>query len=268
MKRDSRSWLTSIWNECPIEAQDAFQALIQNGESTAQELGTAQVDMLKDRGLVVTQKNKVKPSCNLLREHLRSTSGDSSGLVRLFKAPEDFRANIRDVLRTRLEQIPSVCNNLQRWVGQSILGMPDHPGDCLTNLTDIRDRALDLVMKHEFGPDLSVPQDLFDYWGYKTTSNKVVSAMRGQNSLRVPNDRALQIGLLQLLTGGGPGLECKSRSVSKDTYEMISAIHGLRNRKEHADGQPVSESVALATIMTCLALLDHLATELTKPTEA
>ena len=267
MKRDARSWLSSIWNECPQEAQDAYQALVQNGEATVQDLGSQQVELLKDRGFAVTQRNKVKPSCRLLREHLQNTSSDSSGLARLFKAPDDFRSNIREVLRIRLEQIPSVENDLQRWVGQSILGMPDHPGDCLTNLTDIRDRALDLVMQHEFGTDRCVPQDKIDYWEYKVQTNKaqnnkVLSAIRGQNSLRVPSDRALQIGLLQLLTGGVQGLESKARSVSKDTYEMISAIHGLRNRKEHADGQPVSESVAVATIMTCLALLDRLAAEL------
>lgn len=263
MTRDVRSWLRSIWSECPQEGQEAYQALIQKGEATVEELGLSRVELLKDRGFAVTQRNKVKPSCNLLREHLRNTSSDSSGLARLFKSPEDFRANIGEVLRIKLEQIPSVDNHLLRWVGQSILGMPDHPGDCLTNLTDIRDRALDLVMKHEFGPDLLVPKDLVEYWKDQNQhQNKVVSDLSGQQTPRVSNNRALQVGLLQLLTGGANNLECKAISVSKDTYAMISALHDLRNRKEHADGQSVSESVALATIMTCLALMDRLAAEL------
>lgn len=58
------------------------------------------------------------------------------------------------------------------------------------------------------------------------------------------------------------GVECKSKSISKDTYTMISALHELRNRKEHAAGQPISESVAIATVMMCLALLEGLAKEL------
>ena len=198
-----------------------------------------------------------------MKEHLSSTSGDSGSLVRLFSDPDDYRSNIGEVLKIRLEQIPVFDNDLLRWVGQSILGIPDHPGDCLTNLTDIRDRALDLVMKHEFGSRREVPADLVEYWKDHCPSyNKVVSTLIGQQTFSVPNDRAIQLGLLQLLTGGGPGLDSKARTVSKDTYEMISAIHGLRNRKEHADGQPVCETVAVATIMMCLALLARLAEEL------
>jgi len=215
------------------------------------------------RGFAVAQRNKVKPSCGLMREHLDSTSGDLGGLARLFKTSDDFRSNIREVLRIKLEHTPSVDNDLERWIGQSILGMPEHPGDCLTNLTDIRDLALDLVLKHEFGPNLDVPKDLIEYWKDQNQhQNKVVSDLSGQKTPRVSNNRALQVGLLQLLTGGANNLECKAKSVSKDTYAMISALHDLRNRKEHADGQLVSESVALATIMTCLALMDRLATEL------
>ena len=263
MVRDVRSWLQSIWSECPQDGQEAYQALIQNGEATLQEIGSRAAELLRDRGLATVQRNKAKPCCHLLREHLGKTSGDLGSLARLFKAPDDFRSNIGDVLRIRLEQIQNVDNDLQRWVSQSILGMPDHPGDCLTNLTDIRDRALDLVMKHEFGPNLDVPRDLIEYWKDQNQhQNKVVSDLSGQKTPRVPSNRALQVGLLQLLTGGANNLDSKARSVSKDTYAMISALHDLRNRKEHSDGHPVSESVAMATIMTCLALLECLGREL------
>ncbi len=263
MVRDVRSWLQSIWSECPQEGQEAYQALIQSGEATVQEIGSQAAELLRDRGLAMVHRNKAKPFCHLLREYLSRTSGDSGSLARLFKVPEDFRSNIGDVLRIRLEQIQNVDNDLQRWISQSILGMPDHPGDCLTNLTGIRDRALDLVMKHEFGPNLDVPRDLIEYWKDQNQhQNKVVSDLSGQKTPRVPNNRALQVGLLQLLTGGANNLDSRAKSVSKDTYAMISALHDLRNRNEHADGLPVSESVAMATIMTCLALLDCLAREL------
>lgn len=264
MIQDVRTWFRSIWNECPRDAQEAYKELLETGEATVQSIGSDATEALTCRGFAVVNRNKVKPSCHLLRDHLSNTSGDSGSIARLFNAPDDFRSNIGDVLRIRLEQIPPFDNDLQRWVGQSIFGIPDHPGDCLTNLTDIRDRALDLVMRHEFGSSREVPADLVEYWKDKNHhQNKVVVTLCGQTSLTVPYDRAIQLGLLQLLTGGAQGLENKARSVSKDTLEMISAIHGLRNRKQHADGQPVSESVAVATIMLCLALLDCLANELT-----
>lgn len=263
MARDVRSWLRSIWIECPETAREAYRSLLQNGEATVQELGSQATESLKARGFATVQRNKARPCCALVREHLSNTSGDSGSLARLFKSPDDFRANIGEVLRSRLEQIPFIDNDLQRWVGHSILGIPDHPGDCLTNLTDIRDRALDLVLAHEFGPSLDVPQSLIEYWKDRNQhQNKVVTDLSGQQTPRVCNDRALQVGLLQLLTGGAHHLESKAKSVTKDTYAMISALHDLRNRKQHADGQPVSESVAMATIMTCLALLECLAKEL------
>ena len=263
MIQDVRRWLRAIWVECPQEAQEAYQALVRNGEMTIQAIGSNAKDALRARGFAHVHRNKARPRCHLMREYLNSTSGDSGSLARLFNAPDDYRSNIGEVLRIRLEQIRAFDNDLQRWVGQSILGIPDHPGDCLTNLTDIRDRSLDLVMKHEFGSNREVPADLVEYWKDKCPAyNKAVSTLIGQKSLLVPNDRAIQLGVLQLLTGGGPGLESKARLVSKDTYEMISAIHGLRNRKEHADGQLVCESVAVATIMMCLALLERLAEEL------
>ena len=263
MVKDARRSLNSIWKECPVNAQEAFQLLVQNGESPILQIGKMATEALESRGLAVVRNRKAKPACHLMREHLGRTASDSGSLARLFAAQEDYRSNIGDVLRMRLEQIPIVDNSLRRWVDQSIQGIPDHPGDCLTNLTDVRDKALDLVMLNEFGSNLEVPEDLVEYWKYNNRNqNKVVAELNGQGDFRLPNDRAMQIGLLQLLVGGAQGLASKAKSASKDTYEMISAIHGLRNRKEHGEREPISLSVAVSTIMICLTLLELLAKEL------
>ena len=225
MVGDARSWLRSIWNECPEIAKEAYQALLQNGEVNVQDLGSQTTALLKARGFTTVHKSKAKPCCYMIREHLKSILGDSGSLARLFKAPDDFRSNIGDVLRIRLEQTPQVDRDLQRWIGHSILGIPDHPGDCLTNLTNIRDRALDLVMKHEFGPNLDVPNDLIEYWKDQNQhQNKAVYYLCGQKTPRVPNNRALQVGLLQLLTGGANNLESKAKFASKDTYAIIEEL--------------------------------------------
>jgi len=92
MTRDVRSWLSSIWSECPQAGQEAYQTLLQNGEVNVQDLGSPQVDSLKDRGFAVAHRNRVKPSCNLLREHLRNTSGESRSpaelSLRMLTGPE------------------------------------------------------------------------------------------------------------------------------------------------------------------------------------
>ncbi len=118
-----------------------------------------------------------------MREYLSRTSGDSGSLARLFKAPDDFRSNIGDVLRIRLAQIPVVNNDLHRWVTNAIEGIPDNPGDCLINLTDVEDKALDLILTHELGEDRVVSEELLEYWqDANHHQNKVVSQLLGRNN--------------------------------------------------------------------------------------
>ncbi len=268
MVQEVRRSLHSIWHECPVDVQEAYRALVQKGEETTQAIGTNATDALKARGFVNVHRNKAKPSCHLMREYLSRTSGDSGSLARLFKAPDDFRSNIGDVLRIRLAQIPVVNNDLHRWVTNAIEGIPDNPGDCLINLTDVEDKALDLILTHELGEDRVVSEELLEYWqDANHHQNKVVSQLLGQKQRGEPlalarDDRAMQCGLLELLTGNKERIQRKTKSVSMDTYALINAIHCLRNRKNHGYIEAVSLDVAISTMMLCISLLDRLACEL------
>ncbi|HAH46423.1 MAG TPA: hypothetical protein DCM07_16520 [Planctomycetaceae bacterium] len=54
----------------------------------------------------------------------------------------------------------------------------------------------------------------------------------------------------------------KSKSVSKDTYVLLNAIHQFRNRSEHAEGQSIHEGVAVSALLLCIELLSCLEREL------
>lgn len=56
--------------------------------------------------------------------------------------------------------------------------------------------------------------------------------------------------------------EPKSKSVSKDTYVLLNAIHQFRNRSEHAEGQLIHAGVAVSALLLCIELLSCLEREL------
>jgi hypothetical protein len=265
---DIRGVLKMLWDDCNASAKDAYLSLVEKGEVPQNEIGTEVASFLKDHGFAVSSRNRLKPGCRLLREHILKSNPDAGSLNRLLGTWENYQSEIRSVLELRLLQIPIFNSDLHRWVARSIRDVPDHPGDCLMNLTDIEGKALDLALEHELGTDRHVPPELVEYWKdanhheLKVVSHLAGQIRRGEHPIVSRTDRALQCGLLQLLTGSKERLERKTKSISKDTFVLINAIHGLRNRKEHADEQPVSIDVAVSTMMLCLALLDCLAREL------
>ena len=62
MSQDVKRWLRSIWNECPHGVQEAYQALVQNGETAVSAIGTNETNALKARGFanVASQQSKAK----------------------------------------------------------------------------------------------------------------------------------------------------------------------------------------------------------------
>lgn len=258
------SVLNSLWNDCPAGAKDIYRLLIERDELAADGLGKQESACLTTRGFAIRSAGKLKPGCRMLRTHIQNSIPDVGSLARLFGTWDSYRSQIRSLLELRLRQIPRWDNRLYRLIEQSVENIPDFPDDCLNNLNNIEAKALDLILDHEFGTRRLIPVDLLEYWkeaGHH--QDKAVSTVAGQTTYTVPADRYLQCGILQLLTGSKQGLESKAKSVSKDSYVLLNAIHSFRNRNVHADRQQMHVGVAVAAIMTCLELLDSLRRELT-----
>ncbi len=90
------------------------------------------------------------------------------------------------------------------------------------------DKALDLILTHELGEDRVVSEELLEYWQdcKSPSEHKVVSQLLGQKQRGEPlalarDDRAMQCGLLELLTGNKERIQRKTKSVSMDTYALI-----------------------------------------------
>jgi hypothetical protein len=257
--------LTTLWEDCPVSAQDLYAILVDRREMPIAESGKGERAALVEKGFAKELGGKLQAGCRLLEEHVKGLGQDCGSMARLFGTWDAYRSNIRGLLDRRLAHISPFDDRLHRYVELSINFLPNEPEFSLNNLTSLEERALDLIWQRELGTDRVIPSEVIAYW---TTSprdrNKFIKEMMYGNSWVVPSDRGPQVGLLQLLTGSVYGFESKAKVTSKDTYALVNAIHSFRNRTEHAAGQGIQFGVAVAAIMTCLELLACMEREQTR----
>ena len=255
--------LSALWEEeCSVTARNLYLVLVERRELPLGETGKVERMSLIEKGFAVLSGNKVRPSCRILQEHIQDAGPDAGSMARLFGSWDDYQTNIRGLLERRLAHISRFDDRLYRYVEMSISLLPSDPELSLNNLTSIRDRALDLVWQREFGQDKVIPQDIIDYWDQVNPYDNAVQRAREQPENIVPEDRGLQCGILQLLTGSKQHFQSKAKCASKDTYVLINAIQSYRNRTQHPEGQDIHIGVAVAAMMCCLELLSCLDREL------
>lgn len=255
--------LSMLWEDCSAGAKDLYSILDERGELPVIDIGKEERKSLLEKGFALQSGDKLKPACRMLQEHIQGAGPDSGSMVRLFGTWKDYRVNIRSLLERRLAHIFRFDDRLYRLVERAIEDIPDYPDDCLNNLTGIRDCALKLIWRREFGVGMSVPLEIVANWTTSPrTGHRLVQSMMQSNCWNVPTDPLDQIRLLGLLTGSARNFDVKAKVTSKDTYILTDAIHNFRNRVQHSDGQTMHPGVAVAAIMTCLELLACLEREL------
>ncbi len=255
--------ISALWDDCPAQAKDVYAHLIERGELKYNDIGKDERNCLTEKGFARQVSNKLTATCRMLQEHIRGAEQDSGSMARLFSTWEDYKANIRGLLERRLAQIPRFDERLYHYADLAIKDIPQFPDICLSNLTQIEERALDLICQREFGTTKAIPQEIIDYWAVAAPGDKTAQRLKEHAITSVPADRWLQCGILQLLTGSKQDIESRAKHVTKDTYVLLNALHSFRNRNQHSDGQNMHVGVAVAAIMVCLELLSCLERELT-----
>lgn len=256
-------FMDRLWNECSTSEKNAFQILVENGEIEKEKIGKDEAKNLVSNGFAIRDGAKLKPGCRMLAQHVQGSKPDVSTLSRLFGEWNTYRREIRTVLELRIKQIRPVNARLHRLVTRCLDDIPDHPDDCLNNLTSIEEVALDAIWQHEFAGTSVVPNAIISYWTQSPRdSDNIVRPMMDADNWSLPRDRFKQLALLQRLTGSKVNFDPKAKSVSKDTYVLLNAVHQFRNRTEHADGQSIHEGVAVSALLLCIELLSCLEREL------
>ncbi|MCK5679253.1 hypothetical protein KAI46_00395, partial [bacterium] len=263
-QEDVDSILKSQWMDCSPAAQDLFISLVEHGSLQVDKVGKGERDELVSRGLASLAGKQLSASCQFMAGHSSAAVADTGSMARLFGAEENYKQNIRSLLERRLSQIRVFDVRLTRLVARSLEDIPDYTEDCSGNLNGIRERALILIWEKEFGVTRRVPQDVINYWTMPARNpdkDKLIRGMMDRDEWGVPSDPFHQLRVLQLLTGGQNNFESKAKVTSKDTYVLLNAIQGFRNRSIHPEGQEINLGVAVAAMMTCIELLACLARE-------
>jgi len=256
-------FLDRLWDACGTSEKNAFQMLVENGELDKDKIGKDEAKYLIACGFARRDGAILKPACRMLAQHVHGVKPDASTLSRLFGGWEKYRREIRTVLELRIKQIRPVNARLHRLVTRCLDDIPDHPDDCLNNLTSIEEVALDVVWQHELGGLSAIPAGVVSYWTQSPRdSDNIIKSMMDTDDWSLPRDRFKQLAILQRLTGSKVHFDSKAKSVSKDTYVLLNAIHQFRNRTEHADGQSIHEGVAVSALLLCIELLSCLEREL------
>ncbi len=273
--------LDSIWQDCPAPAADLYRHLAESGPQRAGDVPKPEKAALQDLGLARQDGQMLLHTCRLMEKHVGAADPEFGALARLFGTWDEYAGNIRGILERRISQIPRFEDRLFRMVEQGIENIPSYPDDCLNNLTNIEERAFDLIWDHEADDKKCFPVAVVSYWSSVSLNlredwrNRIISEMlkadeRGEaNAWSVPADRTAQLTLLQFLTGSHQTYsKSVAAKISKDTYTLLNAIHSFRNRSQHASGQAIHLGVAVSAIMLCVELLACLERELASKSSA
>lgn len=263
--------LEEIWNDCPAPAKDLYRTLCESGPQKTVDIPKADRLELTELGIATVNTGSIAATCRMLGDHIAGESADFGALARLFGTWHEYTCNIRGIMERRLSHLERVDETLFHMVERAIEEIPDHPSLCLAALSQIEDRAFGLIWKWECDDEGALPPLVISHWSSmpKSQRHRLIDEMicadesGSPNAWRIPQDRAKQLALLQFLTGSDRNYDRPlGRYAQKDTYYLLHAIHGFRNRTEHDAGQPIHIGVAVSAIMLCVELLGCLAREI------
>ncbi len=247
--------LARLWRELPETTKELLRSVVKDGEASTQGRAVRDIDRLLERGFAIRKSDRLLKPNKLLTRYLDSVEEGDGSLRRLFSLESDFIQNARNVLELRLRQIRHLDDELRHSIEKGLGDLPDYPGNCLNNVRNIADRALDTVWRFE-SSNWAFPSEWIDTWRYKNVTK--ADQWHGQ----VPADRGQQVALLQLITGNEI---CPSvaKSITKSTYVLVSAVHGFGNFGQHRGPKDsVHAATALAAMTVCVELAATLSREL------
>jgi hypothetical protein len=248
------SFIDALWHDCAPATQELTRLISESGE--AQNVNSNDKQSLLEKGFARASGSKlVKPS-RLLNRYLINLADEGGSLDRLFSDPQSYEANFNNVIAKRINQLPNIDSELNRYLLRCVEDLPNHPGVCLSGIRGIVDRSFDLIWNAEFGGK-TIPEGHFDLWrhngepadiqGFKT------SFPQGAKRLR----------LLKLLTGSERS-NSLAKVVSRSTYFVISSACPFGDFGQHQEGENIDLSMIYSALLLCVELVASLSRDLEK----
>jgi hypothetical protein len=242
--------LEALWKDCSASAQDLFRTVLAETSVSRAGIAGSDVETLLERGFVQLVGNKLERANRLLGCYLAEEPNDVTAFKRLFGSKEAYDSNLKSVLERRVGQLVDLDSILKRYLERGIEDLPEHPESFLRHVRGIEDRAFELVWDAEL-PDRRIPSEWMSTWKYKGERR----ASELETTFPQGGRRLL---LLDLMTGdGGP-----AKRVTRSTYALLSAVHGLANFGQHQEGASIEVGTAYAVVHLCVELAALIASEL------
>jgi hypothetical protein len=247
--------LARLWRELPETTKELQRTVVKNGDIPIKGQAGRDIERLLERGFALRKADRILKPNKLLSRYLASVEEGDGSLRRLFSTESDFIQNARIMLELRLRQIRHLDEELQHSIEKGLSDLPDYPSNCLSNVRNIADRALDTVWRFEASSWI-FPSEWLDTWRFKDVTAHV--KWHGQ----VPTERGQQVALLRLVTGND-GCHSVAKYITTSTYVLVQAVHGFGNFGQHRGPRDVVHAAtALAAMAVCVELAATLSREL------
>jgi len=248
------SFIDALWHDCAPATQELTRLISESGE--AQNVNFSDKQSILEKGFARASGSKlVKPS-RLLNRYLTSLADEGGSLDRLFSEAQSYEANFNNVIAKRINQLPNIDSELNRYLLRCVEDLPNHPGVCLSGIRGIVDRSFDLIWNAEFGGK-TIPEGYFDVWRHNGEPSDIqgfkTSFPQGAKRLR----------LLKLLTGSERS-NSLAKVVSRSTYFVISSACPFGDFGQHQEGENIDLSMIYSALLLCVELVASLSRDLEK----
>ncbi|GAL09273.1 hypothetical protein JCM19233_238 [Vibrio astriarenae] len=159
----NQNYIDDLWHDCSAVTQDTIRLLVEKSEVQ----GICQLDKtnIVEKGFARISGSKLNKPSRMLQTYLSGLANEKGAIDRLFSSHEAFTENFYHVLSKRILQIPTIDNDLSRYLQRSMEDLPNHPSVCLSGVRGILDKCFDIIWDAEFGKK-AVPDGHFDTWKY------------------------------------------------------------------------------------------------------
>lgn len=262
--RQSRSLLDRLWHDCSEDTRSDIRQLA-SGPFKASQVTHTRREALLERGYAQQEGKQLKSSCELVARYASEEHRDAQSLYRAFGEADRYAENLPKLLELRLSQVPHLDAKLRKLALEPIHHLSDTPELAVNRVRAFVQRALNLVFTKELDGKDEIPSDWIAEWKY---NNRLPTNENVQRRGILPGDAVDLLYVLRLAVaaqssdGGKWNIRRKAKFVSKQSYYLLSHLHGVGNLGQHLKDEDVSTAFAFSVCFTVVGLCETLSSEL------
>jgi Cdc6-like AAA superfamily ATPase len=256
--------LDTFWDDCDHETQCDIIDLAAS--HVLESLPERRRRPLLERGYVVVDGERVRPSCRLVTNHAAKRGHTARDFRDLFRDEISERRAMKAILELKLAQVDTKYTELKEFVRHSINGLSSEGRVALTAIRSVADEALTVAWVSEFpGNVLPAAVSVQLTLGWDQGGGGLKPAELG--NLGNPNTRRRILSL----AAGDQGRRKVTRRISRPTMLLIQHLHRLGDFGQHMPDVPPEQEARVdftfcaVACFAAISLLKRLSEDLATP---